>query len=274
MLKRFPAFLLVAVIALSGEPNIHFQSSPPTVLATPLIREEQKIVVNGISELWRLEWKSPPKSVCGPADLSSSITCPCSGFAFGESGPLDLVRLTNDREIDRLELSPLFEKLFADQDGALIQRWMTQEKDFEFLEKESAAFVKQVQIRPAVKIMDFADYNHDGKSTEFFLQTSVEPCGKITGVVVGLDGTHPKLHPFGTAAHPDKPLVIQKREWEALLKATGPIEVLDWRCGDHGGEIESNMELSATNGSIRAIRREYECTEKGNRGRFLREEIF
>lgn len=235
-----------------------------------MVREEQKIAVNGVSEVWRLEWKSSPKSICGPEDLSSSITCPCSGFAFGESGRLDLVRLANSREIDRLELSPLFEKLFSDQDGAVVQRWIVQEKDFK--QNESEDFVKQVQSRPIVSVMHFADYNHDGKATEFFLQTSVEPCGKIMGVVVGLGGTHPGLHPFGTATHPEKPLVMQKREWGDLLHSTAPIKVLDWRCGDHGSEIETELELSATNGLIQATRRVYECTEQGSRGRFLREQ--
>ncbi len=272
MLRQFPVFLFVAAIVLTGRPNIHFQSSPPAVLTTPVIREEQKIVVNGIPEVWRLEWKSPPKSACGLEDVSSAITCPCRGFAYGESGQLDLVRSVSGREIDRLELTPLFEKVFADQNGAIVQRWGLQEKDFE--EKESEALAARVGVRPVVRIMHFADYNHDGKSTEFFLQTGVEPCGKITGIVVGVTQTHPRLHTFGTTLHPDKPLVMQKREWEALLKAAGPIEVLEWPCGDHGSEIESDMKLSATNGNIQAIRREFECTEAGNRGRFMREQKF
>jgi len=66
---------------------------------------------------------------------------------------------------------------------------------------------------------------------------------------------------------------MQKREWEALLKAAGPIEVLEWPCGDHGSEIESDLELSATDEGIQAIRREFECTETGNRGRLLREHM-
>lgn len=272
MFRLLFVFLFIAAIIFGGKSDIHSQSARP--VATPVIREEQKIVVNGTSELWRLEWKSPPKSVCGLEDLSTSITCPCSGFAYGESGQLDLVRSASNREIDRLALSPLFEQLFSDQDGAVVQRWPVHEKDSEQTEDESEVFIKGVQIRPIVKIMHFADYNHDGKSTEFFLQTGVEPCGKIVGVVVGLDGTRPALHPFGTATHPDKPLVMQKREWEALLKNTGPTKILDWPCGDHGSEIETEMELSATNGNIQATRREYECTEEGNRGRFLREQVF
>lgn len=34
--------------------------------------------------------------------------CPCSGFALGETGVLDLVRLRQCREYDRMKLNPLF----------------------------------------------------------------------------------------------------------------------------------------------------------------------
>lgn len=32
----------------------------------PIVREEVTIMVDGIEEQWRLEWKAPPVSVCGP----------------------------------------------------------------------------------------------------------------------------------------------------------------------------------------------------------------
>lgn len=271
MLRRSLGFLFAAVIVLNGQAKVRSQSSPPAVLTTALIREEQRVVVNGISEVWRLEWKSPPISACGPEDVLSAITCPCSGFAYGESGRLDLVRIVNAREIDRFKLTPLFEKVFPNQDGAAVQRWELREKDYE--ESEEAGFAARVRTRPVVEIMHFADYDHDGRSTEFFLQTGVEPCGKRTGIVVGLTLRNPRLHAFGTILHPDKPLVMQKTEWEALLKATRPIEVLDWPCGDHGSEIESDLELRVTNRGIQAIRREFECTETGNRGRLLHKQI-
>jgi hypothetical protein len=242
-----------------------------TLLATPVMREEQKILVKGISEAWRLEWKSIPKPSCGLEDVSSASSCPCSGFAYGESGQLDLARSTNGRETERLELTPFFDKVFADQEGAILQRWEPQEKDFE--EQKSEAFLSQVRARPLVRVMQFADYSHDGNSTEFFLQTGVEPCGKVSGIVVGLTAKHPRLHAFGTVLHPDKPLVMQKREWEALLKTPGPTEVQDWSCGDHGSDIEIDLVLSASNGSIQAVRREFECTDTGNRGRLLHEQV-
>ena len=99
--------------------------------AAPVVREEQKVLVNGNSEVWRLEWKSTPKPICSLEDVLSASTCPCSGFTYGESGQLDLVRSTKVRETERLELTSFFEEVFADQGGAILQRWEHQEKDFE-----------------------------------------------------------------------------------------------------------------------------------------------
>ena len=258
--------LLVAALILSGQVTIDPQSRNLDRPKADLIREEQKIVVNGIPEIWRLEWKSPPKPSCGPEP--DSLNCPCIGFAYGEGGQIDLVRIENGREIDRLELTPFF----TQQDSAIIQRWHTEEKDD--TDAGTEGFEARVRTRPIVRIMQFADYNHDGKSTEFFLQTDAEPCGKITGVVVGLAGRNPRLHAFGTVLHPDKPLVMHKHEWDALLKATSSVEVLDWPCFDHGSDTETDLELHATNGTIQAIRREFECTESGGRGKLLREQPF
>lgn len=272
MFRWLFGFLLVAPLVLNGRPHVQTQASTPTALATPVVREQQKVIVNGISEVWRLEWKSTPKPICGPEDASSAISCPCSGFAYGESGQLDMVRSTNGREIERLELTPLFDKVFADQDGAILRRWEPQETDFNGQDSRVEAFLSQVRTRPLARVMRFADYNHDGNATEFFLQTGVEPCGKVSGMVVGITPNRPRLHAFGTVLHPDKPLVMQKKEWEALLNATGPTEVLDWPCGDHGSEIGFDLALSAVDGAIHAVRREFECTETGKRGRMLREQ--
>jgi len=260
--------LLFAGTAVSSKPHAQLPGTTPTKLASSMIREEQSITVNGIRELWRLEWRTPPKSSCGPED-DSSATCPCTGFAYGESGRLDLVRSTKDREVERLELTPLFGDESPDRGAATLRRWEPQEKDLQ--EEGSDAFLAQVRARPLVRIMRFGDYNHDGNSTEFFLQTGVEPCGKIEGIVVGVTVDDKRLHAFGTALHPDKPLVMQEREWEALLKTTGPTTVVDWSCGDHGSDTETDLALSATNGRIQAVRRVFGCTETGKRGHLLRE---
>lgn len=122
-----------------------------------------------------------------------------------------MVRSKEGHEIERLELTPLFDEVPADQGGAVLARWEVQEKDFEKQKSDPEAFLTQVRARPLVTVMRFTDYNHDGNSTEFFLQTGVEPCGKTTGIVVGVTPILPRLHAFGTALHPDKPLIMQKK---------------------------------------------------------------
>ena len=230
------------------------------------------MIVNGVPELWRLQWKALPKPVCDANALWMAITCPCQGFAYGEAGQLDLVRLKNESEIDRLELTPLFERLFFKGNVATVQRWEPREKDFTNL--EAVGFESQVHSRPVVKIMNVADYNHDGQATEFFLQTGVKPCGKVMGIVVGVTKRDPRLHVFGTVLNPNKPLVLQRMEWVALLTAAHPGEILDWPCGDHGSESEVDLDITASNGEIQGIRREYACTEAGIRGKLLSEQPF
>ena len=59
--------------------------------------------------------------------------------------------------------------------------------------------------------------------------------------MIGVSNQNPQLHVFDTVSHPNKPLYIQRREWEALRGASGPIEVLDWACGGHGAETETTL---------------------------------
>ena len=215
------------------------------LLLAAVTREEQTVEVNGVREVWRLEWKAPPKPTCEATP--GWYTCPCSGFSFGESGALDLVRLRQGREVERLALKPLFEG------DAIVQRWPTTEKDTEDVD---AAVVAR---RPVVKIMNLADYDHDGKATEFYLQTSAGPCGHTQGVVIGVSAANPKLHAFGTALHPEKPLVLQKGAWEELLKARGPVQVVDWPCGDHGENKQIELRLQPSARGIDVMREDYAC---------------
>lgn len=245
--------------------------SQPSLESAPaeLIREEQQVVVNGITETWQLVWKTPPSPFCGAEDPSMAISCPCSGFAFGEIGEMELVRLADGRDVGRMDLTPLFSEVIAGQRGAMIPRWQFKDSDIETL--ESANFESAVRSRPAVKIMNFADYNHDGAATEFFLQTDVAPCGKRLGVIVGIATGNPHLHAFGTARRPNSPLILQKTVWDALAKSAKPSRITDWPCGDHGSEIESEIEIRATVRGIQGTRREYQCTETG-RGRLIRQQ--
>src|ERR1700722_6318312 len=166
---------LVAITFCAGAAGLlltAFQFStrePVREYPSPDVREEHTILVNGVTETWQLMWTSPPKPMCEPNDVS--LTCPCIGFAYGEAGDLVLIRMRNREEIDRLQLTPLFEKDFIERGiFAIVQRWQPDySKDFEASSKNN--FTALVAKRPIVQIMHFADYDHDGHKTEFYLQT-------------------------------------------------------------------------------------------------------
>jgi len=50
---------------------------------TPMVREQQTVIVDGVTETWQLKWRTAPKPVCEPNELA--LTCPCMGFAYGEA---------------------------------------------------------------------------------------------------------------------------------------------------------------------------------------------
>ena len=208
----------------------------------PLVREQQSVVIGAVTETWELRWKAPPTPACEPNDVS--LTCPCTGFAYGEGGALILVRIRNGQEVNRLELTPLFKGADVNLgDIAILQRWEPNyDTDFAALGKDG--FLDVVARRPVVKIMDFVDYDHDGNRSEFYLKTDTLPCGKNVGVVVGISRSNQKLHVFGTGSKPTQPLLLQKHIWEALSRASGSVEVVDWPCGDHGSEEESTVSLT------------------------------
>src|SRR6185312_170165 len=74
-----------------------------------LVREQKTVIVDGKPETWRLQWDEKPTPACGAEDADISLTCPCSGFAYGEKAPLELVRVRADGKTERLELGSLFE---------------------------------------------------------------------------------------------------------------------------------------------------------------------
>ena len=226
-----------------------------------------------MEETWRLEWAGAPKPVCSPDEPDIWFTCPCAGFAFGEKGNLTLVRKRPGQSYERLDLSKLFT---GDMDGpadageVVLRRWDVHEEDLD--DSRSPGFVARVRARPTATVMRFGDYDHDGKATEFVFQVGTLPCGKKMSVVIGVSDSNPRLHVFGAAQNPDKPLILQASHWEALLGAKSPVKVVDWKCGDHGSDRETELQLSADKNGIHVSRTEYECNEDGSRGKFIKKE--
>src|SRR5262245_12423645 len=121
--------------------------------------------------------------------------------------------------------------------------------------------------------MNFADYDHDGHATEFFIQTEVQSCGHRYGIVVGVSNKNSRLHAFGTVQHPNRALLLKPQHWEALKDSATPPRLLETGCGDHGSDSLGELELAATPAGIRAIMRVFECTgQRGaERGQLLQE---
>jgi hypothetical protein len=235
---------------------------------TPLTREEAAVTVNGVEEIWALRWKSAPKPECEPSDVS--LTCPCTGFAYGEAGDLELVRMRERIVFDRLSLTGLGEGFGSQGPTAIVQRWEPDhDKDWKASERDD--FAEVVKKRPTVQVMRFGDYDHDGDGTEFYFQTEAMPCGKSYGVMVGISKRNPRLHVFGTALVPDEPLYLLRAEWEALRRATGPIDVLDWECDDHASDVREMLHLNWTAEGIAGTRRKYECVD-GKAGKLISED--
>jgi hypothetical protein len=225
---------------------------------SPLIREEQTVVVNGRTEIWRLQWNGRPKPFCD-AESDGWYTCPCWGFAYGEAGELFLTRSLNGAEIDRLHISPLFHSSLISE-VALLQRWEPdRDNDIAPGLRTSGNSSAVIDRRPAVQVMHFADYDHDGSKSEFYLQTGAGPCVHTYGIVVGVSRKNPRLHAFPTASHPGRPLEMDVKAWDALRNASGPIEVPVFTCGDHGSEKEVTVKLHWSVDGIDGTRREYTC---------------
>ena len=261
-----PKHLICFIVLLGGISA--FADNP-----TPTIREEHKVVVDGVEENWRLEWASPPKPACAPDDPAWS-TCPCSGFAFGESGELVLVRKRPGGDEERFALTQLFAGDF-DAPGnvgeVVLRRWDVHETDMD--QSDSRDFAERVRARPLATVMRFGDYDHDGKATEFLLQVGTLPCGKQMSVAIGVSRQNPRLHAFRTTEHPERPLVLQAWQWESLLGAKAPIKVTDWKCGDHGSDAETELELYVDTNGIHATISTYECDQDGRRGKFTGKEV-
>jgi hypothetical protein len=272
--SMLPVLACSAAAMAAGNPASHYQ---------PVTRDQRVVAVNGKPELWRLQWRTQPAEDCPVGDIGWA-TCPCIGFEFGETGPLELLRIVDGKTIDRLDLTPLFSNEDNGPDSdARLRRWPMIEGDrdetfrIDGLEAGGAAasraFVNKVHARADVPVLEVADYDRDGWATEFILQTAALPCGKKQSILVGVSKNQPRLHAFGTAEHPRRPLELYVRQWEELRTAKLPLQLDMWSCGDHGSERQSNMTVSIDARGMHALREQLGCPDSPQNGRVLEHEI-
>jgi hypothetical protein len=181
---------------------------------------------------------------------------------------LTLVRARSDGEVERLALGPFFDRFEtpgSKSGPAVLQRWrpMTDgpNSDLKQMDPKLADdnFDKEVSKRDLVEVMQVADFDHDGRATEFLIQVGTMPCGKHEMVLVGISQANPHLHAFSSVEEPGTPLVLGAWVWAALLKSDGPVDVVEWPCGDHGSDIESRVLVEAQHGLLHAKHHDRKC---------------
>lgn len=228
-------------------------ASPPSGNTTAAIREERTVIVDGVSERWRLEWAGPTVEVCSP-DQSWGAEwgmCPCSGFEFSEDGDIYLVRERPGVPAERLHLTPFFRADQAPGKQAVLRRWPVAPGDED--SSEAPGFAERVRARPLTPMMALADYDHDGQATEFALQIGAIPCGHQQTIIVGIDSHNPRLHAFASVEQPGTPLVLENpQQWEELRRGSGQATIVLWACGDHGSEHDRTIRLRAAKDGLHA----------------------
>jgi hypothetical protein len=138
----------------------------------------------------------------------------------------------------------------------------------------TSAFEQSVHKRADVKILKLADYDHDGRATEFTLQIGATPCGHSDNIVVGISRQRATLHALTSVAHPERPLILERHIWNEFLHSRGRITSVEWKCGDHAADQELVVRLVASDEGIDATRLVYDCTPEGKRGALKSTEKF
>ena len=256
----------LAVLGLSSIFTVVASSEAVAKSSAETVREEKTVIVDGSREVWRLVWEDRPSAFCGAADAPSALTCPCSGFAYGEQGKLALVRAKGDGTEERLELGSAFNPKTFFEGGlesghAALSRWPVLDSDLGH--QDDGTLATAVPKRPLTDVMQLADYDHDGQATQFLLQVDSQPSGKREMVLVGVSRQQPHLHIFSSVEEPQKPLVLGVWVWEALRRSSGETDAIEWMCGDHLSEVEKRVYLRVRNGKISAQRQSRQCPDQG-----------
>jgi hypothetical protein len=231
-----------------------------TTLAHPnRERDRATLEVDQVEETWILRWKNLPE-----ADGWTWTACPDRIARYGERGELQLVRSRPGSADEILDL-----KWFFPENVARVRRYP--DRGDEFFDKPTPELAAQIQERPAIRLLEFVDYDHDGRATEFLLPVSTgDPCFQDRAVVVGISRSKPRLHAFSTVERPRKPLTFffSRHGFGELAKAPHDtwVEASVFRCGSHGSTIEVVTEVRWDDDGLHRRQRTFGCTPSYERG--------
>jgi hypothetical protein len=224
------------------------------------------VVVNGRRETWRLQWAAAPAPACAAAEIETALSCSCAGFAYGEAGPLSVLRIPARGAPETLELAPFFIAAAtpAPPGSALLQRRQpipasASDEDDDWHHASDFNFLKRVRARRTTEAMRLADYNHDGQASEFLLQVGVLPCGRPQLLLVGVSRRNPHLHVFAAAEAEDQPLLMGPRAWAAVLRKPRATHVVEWPCDAGADSVESVVDVEVRRGVFHLQRSERRC---------------
>lgn len=229
------------------------------VSAADIVRQTKTVQVGKISETWQLVWHGQPKALCAVSEGEGAMTCPCTGFAYGEQGDLSLVRKRNNRVVESLPLNSLFRYGDVEKGKAGLQLRTVKESEVDRSFAGDHQLPADVQARPTADVMTLKDYDHDGRATEFLILLGNIACGHQMYAALGVTRKVPYLHLLRTHERPRVPLIMDIEQWNALLIAVKPTKVREWNCGDHGSDWQTDFVLYAHDGHIHVTERSFKC---------------
>lgn len=210
--------------------------------ATPDVREQARVRVDGVDEVWRLRFVTPSRAT--PLPPPEERTCADRYDAGFDAGEVVLERLRDGVVVDALT------HIAGEHPVALRAPWQLYGADHGSPERDLG--------NPWRTLLDVGDYNHDGDATEFVVDLEHIACGHNSSAVVGVTRRNPHLHVLEWTNGGEMRLPNGGHLWEAV-RASARGERVSWPCGDHGAPEAETLRWSPAPGGLRASTQVRSC---------------
>jgi hypothetical protein len=179
---------------------------------------------------------------------------------YSERGKAHIIRVRDGSVVQDFPLDSIYSSGFDLPERlefeAILPAWSKEAGDEKVT--DDAVLAEKVRLRQRVLILDLHDYDGDGYATEFLLPVGGVGCAFHGYIALGSSRNAPAIHVFGTAMHPEEPLVLRRNGWH-VLSDHGHGKYIDVPCGDRGADTETEIELKTDAAGIHVIERQYAC---------------